>query len=263
MTESHEDRALLVEDAADGIRVFTLNRPRSLNALSVEIIGLLKEAFTAAGEDPSVRVILLTGKGKAFAAGADLGALAGFTRDDAVEFSRNGYELFDLIESVRQPVLAVLNGYTLGGGLELALSCDFRFASETVQVALPEILLGIIPGFGGTQRLASVVGHPRAKDMIMTGRRLQAPEALEWGIFNRVFPKDTLWDESLVFAKTLAGLSKKALAEAKGVLNATRNMAVAEGLEMENDAFGRCFEHGDSREGIRAFLEKRKPDFEK
>ncbi|MFP4482124.1 MAG: enoyl-CoA hydratase/isomerase family protein [Thermovirgaceae bacterium] len=263
MTESHENRALLVEDIGDGVRVLTLNRPRALNALSAEILGQLKEAFSAAGEDPSVRVILLTGSGKAFAAGADLAALAGFTKDEAVEFSRNGYELFDMIESVRQPVIAVLNGYTLGGGLELALSCDFRFAAETVQVALPEILLGIIPGFGGTQRLAAVAGHARAKDMILTGRRIEASEALEWGVLHRVFPKDTLWDESLAFAKTLAALSKKALAEAKGVLNATRNMAVAEGLERENEAFGRCFEHGDSREGIRAFLEKRKPDFEK
>lgn len=263
MTGSHEDRALLVEDLGDGIRALTLNRPRALNALSAETVGLLKEAFSGAGRDPSVRAILLTGKGKAFAAGADLAALAGFTADDAIEFSRSGYALFDMIEALPQPVIAVLNGYTLGGGLELALSCDFRFAAETVQVALPEILLGIIPGFGGTQRLAAVVGHARAKDMILTGRRLSAPEASEWGIFHRVFPEETLWDESLAFAKTLSGLSRKALAEAKGVLNVTRNMAVAEGLERENESFGRCFEHGDSREGIRAFLEKRKPDFEK
>ncbi|MDT8284695.1 MAG: enoyl-CoA hydratase-related protein, partial [Thermovirgaceae bacterium] len=178
-------------------------------------------------------------------------------------FSRSGYELFDLMEEIPQPILAVINGFALGGGLELALACDFRFAGEGVRLGFPEVLLGIIPGFGGTQRLVAAAGASRAKEMIFTGNKVDASTALAWGLVDRVFPEGRLWDESAAFAADLATRSQSALSQAKRVLNSTRNLPIQEGLRIENQAFSRCFEHPDSREGIRAFLEKRRPEFGK
>ncbi len=263
MAVSDEGKAVIVEDIGDGVWLFSINRPRSLNALNSEIVQQLKEAFNAASKSVSARIILLIGKGKAFAAGADVSALVNFTPEEAMAFSRSGYELFSMMEGASQLIIAVLNGYAFGGGLELALSCDFRFAAENVQVALPEILLGISPGFGGTQRLPSIVGNARAKDMILTGRKLDAAEALNWGLIHRIFPADRLLEESVSFAKDLATRSRNALACAKQVLNSSRDLPLQEGLEIENQAFGRCFGHDDSREGMLAFLEKRKPNFKK
>ena len=208
-----------------------------------------------------MRVIVLSGKGKAFVAGADITALSDFTAEQAAAFSAKGQELFNLMERISQPIVAVINGFALGGGLELALACDFRFASEDAQLGLPELHLGIIPGFGGTQRLVSVIGFSRAKEIILTGERINAAVALEWGLVNKVFPKDRLWDESLAFARSLAKQSYNALSQAKRVLNSTRNTPIQDGLKIENSAFYACFNHPDSREGIKAFIEKRKPKF--
>ncbi|MDO9508469.1 MAG: enoyl-CoA hydratase-related protein [Thermovirgaceae bacterium] len=263
MESLNEKNSLLVEDIGSGVLVLTINSPRTLNALDGQILQDLKGAFGVCAKDPKVRVVLLTGKGKAFVAGADISALSDFTPEQAAGFSRNGCELFDLMEKIPQPIVAVINGFALGGGLELALACDFRFAAEGAKLGLPEILLGIIPGFGGTQRLVSVAGASRAREMIFTGRRLDAAEALACGLVDRVLPAERLLDESKAFAMELATRSQSALAQAKWVLNSTRNLSLQEGLMLENQAFSRCFEHKDSREGIRAFLEKRKPEFGK
>ena len=262
--ETREGQAdLVVQNLGDGILSLEMNRPGAMNALDGGAIKGLKDAFRDCASDRGVKVVLLTGKGKAFVAGADLSQLAGFGPKEAAAFSRQGYELFEIVESLPQPVVAVINGFALGGGLELAMACDFRLAGAGVQVGLPEVLLGIIPGFGGTQRLKSLVGLARARDLVCSGRRLGAEEALSWGLVDRVFPAERLWEESVSFAGELAKKSASSLEQAKRVLNATRNLPLEEGLEVENEAFARCFEHPDSREGIRAFLEKRRPEFGK
>ena len=262
--ETREKQAdLVVERLGDGILALAMNRPETMNALDGNLLRSLEDAFRECASDRGVKVVLLTGKGKAFVAGADLSQLAGFGPKEAAAFSRQGYELFRIVESLPQPVVAVINGFALGGGLELAMACDFRFAGAGVQVGLPEVLLGIIPGFGGTQRLKSLVGLARARDLVCSGRRIGPEEALAWGLLDRVFPAELLWQESVSFAGELAKKSASALAQAKRVLNATRNLPLEEGLEVENEAFSRCFEHPDSREGIRAFLEKRRPEFGK
>ena len=263
MESSSGKNSLLVEDVGGGVLALAINSPQTLNALDGQILQHLKDVLSAFAKDPKVRVVLLTGKGKAFVAGADISALSNFAPEQAAEFSRNGYELFDLMERMPQPIVAVINGFALGGGLELALACDFRFAAEGAQLGFPEIFLGIIPGFGGTQRLASVAGVSRAKEMIFTGNKVDASSALACGLVDRVFPEERLWDESVAFAKDLATRSQSALSQAKKVLNTSRNLPIQEGLRLENDAFSSCFEHPDSREGIRAFLEKRKPEFGK
>lgn len=261
MSETMEKEFLLIEDAAEGVLAVAINSPRTLNALNARIIGELKDAFRDCAGRSDVRAVILTGKGKAFVAGADISELSGFTPREAAAFSSSGYELFQIIEEMPQPVVAVINGFALGGGLELALACDFRFAAEGAKLGLPEINLGIIPGFGGTQRLAAVAGISKAREMILTGSRVDAVWSLASGLVDRVFPEDRLWDESLAFARDLATRSSSALAQAKSVLNSTRNLPVQEGLKVENRAFSACFEHPDSHEGIKAFLEKRKPRF--
>lgn len=254
---------LVVQNLGDGILSLAMNRPGAMNALDGRAISGLKDAFRDCASDRGVKVVLLTGKGKAFVAGADLSQLAGFGPKEAAAFSRRGYELFEIVESLPQPVVAVINGFALGGGLELAMACDFRLAGAGVQMGLPEVLLGIIPGFGGTQRLKSLVGLARARDLVCSGRRITAEEAIAWGLVDRVFPAEQLWEESVAFARELAAKSASALEQAKRVLNGTRGVTLEEGLRVENEAFSRCFEHPDSREGIRAFLEKRRPEFGK
>ena len=176
---------LVIENVAEGVLSVAINSPRTLNALNSRIIGELKDAFRELSLRPDVRAVILTGKGKAFVAGADISQLSGFTPGEASAFSNSGYELFQLIEEMSQPVVAVINGFALGGGLELALACDFRFAAEGAKLGLPEINLGIIPGFGGTQRLASIVGTPKAREMILTGNRVDAAWSLASGLVDR------------------------------------------------------------------------------
>jgi enoyl-CoA hydratase len=263
MEKTEDQHFLQLDDIGGGVISIAINSPRTLNALNGQIIGELKETFKSCGSDSGVRVIIITGRGKAFVAGADISELSGFTPEQAAAFSASGHELFDLMEDIPQPIVAAINGFALGGGLELSLACDFRFAAEGAKLGLPEVLLGIIPGFGGTQRLVSVVGLSKAREIILTGNRIDTASALACGLVDRVFQEDRLWDESLAFAKDLATRSSSALAQAKSVLNSTRNLPFREGLKVENSAFSACFEHPDSREGINAFLEKRKPEFGK
>lgn len=258
-----DNKHILIEEIHGGILSIVINSPSTLNALSRIIIGELQEAFKNAAKNPEVMVILLTGTGKAFVAGADISSLADFSPKQASEFSTFGNQLLNLIEEIQKPIIAVINGFALGGGLELALACDLRFAAENAKLGLPETLLGIIPGFGGTQRLVSIVGFPKAKELILTGKKLNAEEAFQCGLVNKVFSKETLWDESVYFAKDLANRSIYALGQAKKVLNSTRGLPLTMGLKCENKAFSECFEHPDGREGIKAFLEKRNPEYGK
>ncbi len=254
---------LQIQEIHKGILSIAIDSPKTLNALNMEIIGNLLESFKDAARDPDVKIILLTGTGKAFAAGADISSLVRFSPQEALGFSTRGNELMNLLEEIPKPIIAVINGFALGGGLELAMACDFRLAADNAILGLPETLLGILPGFGGTQRLTSIVGFPKAKELILTGRKLEASEALECGLVNRVFSKESLWDESVKFSIEMSHRSTNALALAKKILNVTRNVPLSEGLCLENKAFYECFEHPDSKEGITAFLEKRSPEYGK
>ncbi len=253
--------ALLIE--RDGaVATVTFNRPAVLNALNARTLDELDAAVTALDGDPAVRVILLTGAGeKAFVAGADINELAGQTPVAARELARRGQAVFTRIERATKPVVAVINGYCLGGGCEMALACTFRLAADTAQLGQPEINLGIIPGYGGSQRLARLIGRDRARDLILTGRRVGAAEALALGLVTRVCPAASLMPDAKAFAGELAAKAPLALRYAMQAIDQGLEVPLAQGLELEAALFGLVAATGDMKEGTRAFLEKRKPEF--
>ena len=246
---------------ADGIAVITLDRPDKLNALSTRVLADLGRAFRQARADSGVRGVVLTGSGeKAFAAGADIEE---FTELDALEghrFALRGQSVFNTIENLPKPVVAAVNGYALGGGCELALACHLRVASENAQFGQPEVQLGLIPGYGGTQRLPRIVGQGIATEMILTGDRVKAQRAYEIGLVNRVVAADGLLDAAKDFVRTIA--SKAPLAVAMS-LNAIRSsdLPLAQGLQLEAALFGQACGTDDFREGVHAFLNKQPPEF--
>jgi len=244
----------------DNIAIITLNRPEKLNALSRELLVDLREVLESASRDPEVRVIVITGAGKAFCAGADV---VEFTKSlvEIREFIDLGRRVFDFLESLEKPVIAVVHGFALGGGFELALACDLIIAAEGSQLGSPEINLGIIPGWGGTQKLLITMGPYKAREIIMLGDRISAEEALKLGIVNRVVPADKVVEEALLIAKKLAEKSPLALSAAKSVLNKSLRIMMSIGLEIERDTFIATASSEDAKEGIKAFLEKRKPQW--
>lgn len=243
--------------------IVTVNRPGKLNALNKATLGELHETISGAASDDSVRGLILTGAGgKAFVAGADIGEFAAFTAEEGAAMSREGQEkVFDLIEGLSKPVIAAINGYALGGGLELALACHMRVACRHARLGLPEVSLGLIPGYGGTQRLTQVVGKAKALEMILTGRPVDAAEAQALGLVNHTV-SDT--DELVPFCTELFEdiLDKPPLAVAAAIraVNAAGEPGKA-GFGTETQAFGELFATDDFKEGTRAFLEKRKPVF--
>jgi enoyl-CoA hydratase/carnithine racemase len=244
----------------DGIGIITLNRPEKLNALSREVLVDLLEALEYASRDPDVRVIVITGAGKAFCAGADV---VEFTKSlvEIKEFIDLGRRVFDFLESLEKPIIAVVHGFALGGGFELALACDLIIAAEGSQLGSPEINLGIIPGWGATQKLLITVGPYKARELVMLGDRISAEEALKLGIVNRVVPADRVIEEALSIAKKLAEKSPLALSAAKSVLNRSLRNMTSTGLEIERGTFIATTSTEDAKEGIKAFLEKRKPQW--
>jgi enoyl-CoA hydratase len=249
-------------DREEAIATVTFNRPEVLNALNFRTLDELHDAFEALDADASVRVIVLTGAGeKAFAAGADINELARQTPVDAREFARRGQALFSRIEAAAKPVIAAINGYCLGGGCELVLSCTFRFAADTAQIGQPEINLGTIPGYGGSQRLPRLIGPDRAMDLILTGRRVTAQEAWSLGLVTRVCPAAGLMEETLAFARELASKAPVAVRYAMHAISHGLEMPRAQGFELEATLFGLMAATADMKEGTRAFLEKRKPAF--
>jgi enoyl-CoA hydratase len=246
----------------DGIATIIFNRPKALNALSDD---LLKE-FTLALDDISknedIRVLILTGAGeKAFVAGADITELSTFNSLQAKDFSKKGHKTISKLQELAIPVIAAVNGFALGGGSEVALACDFIYASENAVFGLPEINLGIMPGFGGTQRLPRLIGKNMAKEMIFTGKMIKADEAYRVGLANKVCPPESLMDEVLKTAKTIASKGKVSLRGAKDAVNTGMNSDLETGCNIEIDAFALCFASDDAKEGTSAFLEKRKADF--
>lgn len=249
-------------DRDDAIATLTFNRPAVMNALNQHTLTELAHAIDALDADPAVRVILLTGAGeKAFVAGADINELARQTPISGYELARRGQAIFTRIEQAGKPVVAVINGFCLGGGCEMALACTFRFAAAEAQIGQPEINLGIIPGYGGSQRLARLVGKDRALDLILTGRRVGAEEALAMGLVTRVFPAAALMAEARAFARDLATKAPLAIRYALQAVHQGLQMPLAQGLELEAALFGVVAATDDMKEGTRAFLEKRKPAF--
>ena len=244
------------------IATIFFNRPKALNALNNALFDELDIALDQVRDNTDIRVLILTGSGdKAFVAGADIAELVKMNPLEGKSFSRKGQKVFSKIEDLPIPVIAAVNGFALGGGLEAALGCDFIYASDKALFGLPEISLGLIPGFGGTQRLARRIGANRAKELIFTGKNIKAQEALEYGIVNKVIEDDKLIEEVLKTANLIASKGKVALRSAKEVIQNGLNTDIETGCRIENDVFGLNMSSEDAKEGTHAFLEKRKPVF--
>jgi enoyl-CoA hydratase len=243
----------------DHVALVWLDRP-PMNALSEEVAGELKSAFEGC-RDPSIRAVVITGQPH-FAAGADIkGFQATFDAGGEERSAWTLQEAISILESLEKPTIAAIHGYALGGGLELAMGADFRLMADDARVGQPEILLGLIPGAGGTQRLARLVGYQRAKDLVLTGRHVDAEEALRIGLADEVCPTDDLMDRAMERARELATMPTRAIAAAKKALNRGYGLPVDQGLLIERDAFSETFTSEDAREGVAAFIEKREPHF--
>jgi len=240
----------------------TINRPKKLNALNSETIYELSKAFEVLEADEDVKIIILTGSGeKAFVAGADISEFANFSVDEGGALARKGQEmLFDYIESLSKPVIAAVNGFALGGGLELSMACHFRIASDNAKMGLPEVSLGVIPGYGGTQRLPQLVGKGKAMELIMTGGMISAEDALNCGLVNHVATQEALLPLAEKIASKIMRNSSVAISGAIKAVNANFKDGT-NGFNVEINEFGNCFGTEDFKEGTTAFLEKRKPSF--
>lgn len=244
------------------VATITINRPKKLNALNKQTIVELHDVFKKLDRDSKTKVIIITGNGeKAFVAGADISEFAHFSVEEAKQLAKEGQErLFDQVENLSTPVIAAVNGLALGGGLELAMACHFRIAGSNAKMGLPEVSLGVIPGYGGTQRLPQLIGKGRAMELIMTARMINADKAMEYGLVNHVVSQEELAPLCLKIADRISNNSPVAIKHAIKAINAGYNHSV-NGHSVEIDAFGHCFGTNDFKEGISAFLEKRKADF--
>lgn len=244
------------------IGILTINRPKALNALNMETLQEIQMGIEEAKGHSEMKVLILTGSGeKAFVAGADIAEMRGMNSIEALNFSKLGHLTLRMIQDLDRPVIAAVNGYALGGGTEVALACDFIYASENARFGLPEVTLGIFPGFGGTQRLPRLIGKGRAKELIFTGRMITAQEAYQMGIVNQVFPQASLMEETKKVALQIAANGATGVKLAKMVVDTGYNMDLTEACNLESYAFGIGFATEDQKEGMTAFLEKRKPIF--
>ena len=252
----------IIITSENGIGQITINRPSKLNALNIATIKELHDALENLDANPEIRTIIITGEGeKAFVAGADISEFAHFSIEEGAQLSQQGQELlFDFVENLKTPVIAAVNGFALGGGLELAMACHFRIASENAKMGLPEVSLGVIPGYGGTQRLPQLVGKGRAMEMIMTAGMITAEDAYRAGLINHVVPQAELLDFTKSIAQRIIKNSPVAIGKAIKAVNSGFKNGV-DGYETEIRNFGKCFGSADFKEGTSAFLEKRKADF--
>jgi enoyl-CoA hydratase len=252
----------LLLEKENKLATVTVNRPQVLNALGFEVLHELKRMLLELKADPEVKAVILTGAGeKAFIAGADVAAMSKLGPLEARKYIVLGHEIFDIIDSMPKPVIAAANGFTLGGGLELSLACDFIYASENARFGLPEITLGIIPGWGGTQRLPLLIGPAMAKELIYTGRVIDASEAKAIGLVNRVLPAEGFLPAVKEMAQAIVSKSAVALSMAKTAVYAFQEGGGAAGRTVEIQSISLCFASRDQKEGMAAFLEKRKPQF--
>lgn len=241
----------------DGILIITLNRPDKLNALSASVLNELKNILIYAKDDKQVKAVLITGTGKAFCAGADINQLAKCNAQSGYEFARQGQDTFHLLESMGKPSLAAVNGYAFGGGCELAISATLRVASINAQFGQPEVKLGVIPGYGGTQRLARLVGKGRAMDLCLTGRFVDSETALQWGLVSYVFEPEDLLSESKRILKGILSMAPLAVKSTIEVINRGYDMDLPNALALEAAQFAMVCASDDKQEGVSAFLEKR------
>ena len=246
----------------NGIGLLLIRRPQQLNALNIETIEELHQRLNILEKDNNIKVLILSGEGeKAFAAGADIKEFANFSKKQGKELARTGQEkLFNKIENFTKPVIAAINGFALGGGLELAMSCHIRVASENAKMGLPEVSLGVIPGYGGTQRLSQLVGKGKAFEMILSAKMINTQDALKWGLINYEVKQESLLAKCNEIAEQIIKHSPKAIQYAIKSINAGFNHEL-NGFQVEIDSFGDCFESEEFVEGTNAFLEKRKPKF--
>jgi enoyl-CoA hydratase len=252
----------IIVETEENLAVLTINRPNQLNALNSETIAELGSAFTGLEADATIKAIIITGSGtKAFVAGADIKEFYQFDETQGKKLASKGHQiLFDLVSNLNTPVIGAVNGFALGGGLELAMSCHFRLASDNAKLGLPEVTLGVIPGYGGTQRLAQLVGKGRAMEMIMTAKMIGAEEALNYGLVNQVTSQDELMSACKKIALKIVKNSPIAIASAIRAVNAGYIDGV-NGFQTEIEEFGKCFGTEDFKEGTTAFMEKRKAEF--
>lgn len=245
----------------NGILHLTLNRPEQLNALSQEVLTTLSRMLKEAKADDNVKALLISGNGKAFCAGADIKQLASLTAPEGLRFARFGQDVFRQLELLGKPSLAAIHGYAFGGGLELAMATTIRIAQENTQFGQPEIKLGVIPGFGGTQRLSRLIGKGRALSLCLTGNRFKAEEALHWGLVTDVTPQDELLPRAIEILASLADLPPFALQAIMTSIDQGYNLSLEEALQIEAAQFGLCCATKDKQEGVNAFIEKRKAHF--
>lgn len=248
-------------EVRENIGYVTISRPKAMNALNTDVLRELWEVFTEIGKDGGLRAVIVTGEGRAFVAGADIAEMRGLNALEGRRMMVLGHQVMDLIESTEKPVIAAVNGYALGGGCELAMACDIRIASEKARFAQPEVGLGIIPGFGGTQRLARLVGKGMAKYMILTGTTIDAVEAYRIGLVEKVTSPENLMAEAEKTAKKIASNAPIAVAAAKSAINNGLNMDLKSAGRFEIETFTSVFGSEDKAEGMAAFLEKRAPRF--
>jgi len=252
----------LLVDVQGRIARLTINRPDKLNALNLQCVTELGQAFLELKQRDDVDVVIVTGAGeKAFVAGADIAEFATLDDKKGVEFARRGQAVFESIAHLGKPVIAAVNGFALGGGCELAMACHIRIASEKAKLGQPEVNLGIIPGYGGTQRLTHLVGVGKAFELVLTAAPIDAAEALRIGLVNQVVPAAELMATAQAMATVIASKAQPAVRHALAAVNATLEKPLAEGLRLEAELFGKCCATADAAEGRKAFLEKRKPNF--
>jgi len=249
-------------DLKDGISLITINRPKYLNALNLETLKEIDQVLEKVKEEDEVQVVIMTGAGeKAFVAGADISEMKDMDPIKAKEFAELGQKILRKIELMKKVVIAAVNGYALGGGCELAMACDLRIASKNAKFGQPEVGLGIIPGFGGTQRLPRIVGMSKAKELIFTGEIINAEEALRIGLVSKVVEQEKLLEEAQNIAKKIMSKSMIAISLAKEAINMGGSMDIEAGMSFEAKAFALCFSTYDQKEGMIAFMEKRAPKF--
>lgn len=252
----------IIFETEGNVAVIKFNRPKALNAINPEVLAELTDALTQIEADRLVKALVLTGEGeRAFVAGADISHMMNFSPLEALKFSRDGQEAFFRLENLPIPVIACVNGFALGGGAEIAMACDFIYASENAKFGQPEINLGVMPGFGGTQRLTRLVGRAMAKELCMTGAMIDAREAMRIGLVNKVFPADQLWEETMKTASILASKGKVSMRAVKWCIDRGADLDLRSGCQMEADNFGICMASPDAHEGMAAFINREKVEF--
>lgn len=250
----------LLTSLENGIFIITVNRPDKLNALNKEVMSDLDAVINEIETSPNIKAVIITGAGqKAFIAGADISEFVGLSYEEGAALAKRGQDIFSRIENCTKPIIAAVNGFALGGGCELSMACHFRIASDNAKFGQPEVNLGLIPGYGGTQRLVQLIGKGRAMELLMTGNMIDASIALEYGLVNHVVPLDNLLPKAKMILEQI--IAKAPLAVAKCITAANAVFSDADGYQIELKSFGECFSTNDMKEGAAAFLEKRKPHF--